>query len=96
MTPNKLPTLASYATHLETDFQLADPGGVTLTLTEAVPLSPALPDERRFSLLFRGPAQPLLAQATYTLAHPALGSVAIFLVPVKRSPSHAYYQAIFN
>ena len=35
-----------------------------------------------FSLTFRGPAQPLLAQAMYDVEHPVHGVIAIFIVPI--------------
>ena len=35
-----------------------------------------------FSLLFSGPPGTPLPQATYSVAHPELGALAIFLVPI--------------
>ena len=49
-----------------------------------------------FTLVFEGPTEPELAQATYGIAHPALGTLDIFLVPVARSPAGIRYEAVFN
>ena len=74
-------------------------GALAVTLVEASAL-PAHPGAVRvpFSLLFEGPAQPLLPQAIYGLAHAALGTVPldVFLVPVSRSPQGTRYEAVFN
>jgi hypothetical protein len=48
-----------------------------------------------FSLLFSGPA-PLLPQQTYTLSHPQLGELEIFLVPIQEVDRGFVYQAIFT
>ena len=49
-----------------------------------------------FSLVFRGPQNPLLPQATYGLRHPGLGLVEIFIVPIASDAAGAAYQAIFT
>lgn len=53
-----------------------------------------------FSLLFLGPARPILPQAIYPLEHPAFGSMEIFLVPIGPDPlgkrSGMRYEAAFN
>ena len=95
-TSSDLPTLARFARHLASDFHLAAHPGLALRLTEAAALDPARPDDHHFSLLFRGPAQPLLPQAIHTLGHADLGSLAIFLVPLGRDAGGTLYQAIFN
>jgi hypothetical protein len=48
-----------------------------------------------FSLLFRGPAEPILPQATYRLAHRSVGAVEIFIVPIARDESGTSYEAVF-
>jgi hypothetical protein len=50
----------------------------------------------RFSLVFRGPPEPLLAQAIYPLRHAGLGLLEIFLVPIARDDGGATYQAVFS
>jgi hypothetical protein len=71
---------------------------VALTLTEASPLNykPYKAEARQpFHLIFTGPA-PLLLQGTYTLTHPELEPVEIFLVPVAGNESGFTYEAVFN
>jgi hypothetical protein len=47
-----------------------------------------------FSLIFAGPS--VFGQGEYPLAHPALGTVSVFLVPVGMRLHGPRYQAIFN
>ena len=47
---------------------------------------------RPFSLVFRGPGEPLLPQRIYRVEHPALGALDLFLVPI--GPGR--YEAIFT
>jgi hypothetical protein len=91
-----LPTLAAFAAHLHSTFRLADASGAALTLSEAAALDPAQPEQGRFSLIFQGPLQPALPQATHPLEHRELGGLAIFLVPVGVDAGSVRYQAIFN
>ena len=55
-----------------------------------------LAKREQFSLHFRGPATPALEQRIYRLAHPALGALDIFLVPIKREPAGMIYEAVFT
>ena len=66
---------------------------------ELVAVNALRPHSRRaepFSLHFRGPSRPVLPQSIYDLAHPELGTLKIFLVPVQASGEGAEYEAIFN
>jgi hypothetical protein len=49
----------------------------------------------QFSLLFRGPASPLLPQATYLLSHAGLGEIDLFLVSVGSGDYGVHYEAAF-
>lgn len=49
-----------------------------------------------FSLLFRGPRQPVLPQAIHPLVHDALGTLEIFIVPVGANADGVEYEAIFS
>lgn len=49
-----------------------------------------------FSLLFRGPKEPILPQQVYHLEHPRLGSVELFLVPVGPDTVGMQYEAVFT
>lgn len=50
----------------------------------------------QFSLLFRGPADPLLPQGTYHFRHAALGDFAFFITPVARTREATDYEACFS
>ncbi|MBU2698244.1 MULTISPECIES: DUF6916 family protein [Pimelobacter] len=50
---------------------------------------------RQFSLLFTGPATPVLEQATWTVRHAGLGETALFLVPLGPSGDRMRYEAAF-
>lgn len=88
---------ATFRAHVDTTF-VVDQGaqGIPLRLAE-------VGDERvsggmeQFSLFFHGPADRLLPQGTYALEHTALGSLALFLVPVVGSnQDRIVYQACFS
>jgi hypothetical protein len=77
-------------------FAAGEPGqAVTLALVSASASGPRT-GPKGFSLLFRGPADEPLPQSTYPLAHPAIGSVPIFIVPVGSDAQGMQYEAIFN
>jgi hypothetical protein len=79
-------------------FTVGGEGGakVELLLVEAVPKDggPHAP-RPAFSLLFHGPADPLLAQATYRFEHARLGAMEIFIVPLGRDEHGSVYEALF-
>ena len=91
-------TLADFSSHVQHPFPLqAGDRRLTLVLEEAVELRPAqgqLP--AAFSLIFRGPEAPILAQGTYKFEHPTRGPVDIFIVPVGKDAAGVRYQAIFS
>jgi hypothetical protein len=49
-----------------------------------------------FSLLLKGPLDPLLDQAMYRLAHSELGSFDLFLVPIGPEDGHHFYNVVIN
>jgi hypothetical protein len=48
-----------------------------------------------FTLTFRGPADPVLAQRIYRLEHEHLQPMEIFIVPVARDDAGTSYEAVF-
>jgi Domain of unknown function (DUF6916) len=84
------------------DDQAIDPEQHTTIVLDAVdrlPTSPGSPRTDPFSLTFLGPPGDHLPQALYTLEHPALGTLTIFLVPIGPDPgAHGRhrYEAVFN
>jgi hypothetical protein len=53
-------------------------------------------DANRFTVVFRGPRSPRLAQGTYQIASPTLGTFPLFLVPGWTYASGTVYTATFN
>ena len=54
------------------------------------------PTREPFSLVFVGPADPVLPQRIYRLEHDELGALELFLVPVGRDAAGTRYEAAFN
>ncbi|MEA2478366.1 MAG: hypothetical protein QOJ07_288 [Thermoleophilaceae bacterium] len=75
---------------------------VELELVEArthVPDAPALDANRSrspFSLVFRGPAEPVLPQRIYRIEHAVTGPLELFIVPVARDADGMSYEALFG
>lgn len=97
-------TQAKFSDHLGEVFQLeADVEScLTLQLMEAKQLFSSqnanlqIKRSEPFALVFRGPQNLPLVQATYQLQHDQLGELAIFLVPIDQDEEGFYYEAIFN
>jgi hypothetical protein len=76
--------------------------GVTLTLLKVADLGRAKTDatlvghEEAFTLLFSGPASPLVPAAIHTLQHPELGAVNLFIAPVEAAGADRRYEAIVD
>jgi hypothetical protein len=75
-------------------------GGALLTLQlETVTSAGASSSDGRrepFSLVFRGPVNPVLPQAIYRLESEVTEPLEIFLVPIGRDSVGVAYEAIFN
>lgn len=98
-------TLATFTPLLGEQFQILADDSVTLDVVlVAATEAPGHPDpaeasgEARapFSILFRGPLQPLLPQRTYALSHEALGSFDLFIVPIGQDEEGTQYEAVFG
>lgn len=98
-------TREEFAAHVGEVFSidLDENGDIDLTLTEVVGVGPkttqAALDAGRtapFSVEFRGPAEPLLPQATYRLSHAKLRDFDLFLVPVGPDGDGMGYEAAFS
>jgi len=98
------PTPATFTPHVGTVFEIAFTDGMLeLTLESVASFGtraprPDVPDLRTepFSLLFLGPLQPVLPQRTWDLAHPVLGVLATFVVPIGPMNGRMRYEAVFN
>lgn len=93
-------TIDDFLAHLNQTFQLAldDTSSLVLELVEANKLG-RQPDEGRrhaFSIIFHGPAEPLLPQQIYRLNHAEMGSLDLFLVPLGPTRTGLRYEAVFT
>jgi hypothetical protein len=84
-------------------FQVSTDGGPSISAelveaTEGTEGGGAGPDgqsRQQFALVFRGPREPVLTQATYAVEHDELGRLEIFLVPIGPDGSGMRYEAVF-
>jgi hypothetical protein len=92
------PTLDTFTPVVGETFTVGGDGGakVELLLVEAMPKD-AGPHAPRppFSLLFHGPADPFMPQATYRFEHGSLGMMEIFIVPLGHDEHGTTYEAFF-
>ncbi|MGQ0800605.1 MAG: DUF6916 family protein [Pseudomarimonas sp.] len=51
---------------------------------------------RQFSLVWRGPPGAVLPQRIYTVQHPVLGAMELFLVCITAGADGARYEAVFT
>jgi hypothetical protein len=90
-------TRSAFAACLDTDFiVVANPDAPFPLRLIQVNEGYANPGWDTFTLLFQGPPQNFLPQATYRLRHEQLGELDIFLVPVGQDKSGFHYEAVFN
>ena len=94
----------TFAKLLKTNFRvwIDAQQAVELELSEITPLRISStggkngPKYENFALMFRGPADRLLAQRIYLFESAQLGRFELFIVPVGRDPDGVRYQATFN
>ncbi|HSR53739.1 MAG TPA: hypothetical protein VLV83_23180 [Acidobacteriota bacterium] len=68
----------------------------SLQLCQVEPLKSENEKRESFSVVFKGPKQPVLQQAAIPLRNESLGEVTIFLVPVGQDKESTIYEAVFN
>ena len=87
----------SFARCLNDAFEVTRPGvgPVALELIEAGGPRASGSDDT-FSIVFRGPSDAFLPQATYRFGHDAFGAFDLFIVPVGRDQAGYRYEAVFN
>jgi hypothetical protein len=97
VTASHLPSPETFRPHLGSDFTIDDPHDrVVLRLADVVDdgVSNGM---QQFSLIFHGPPDRVLPDAIHTFAHPSLGTLDLFIVPVVGSnASRTLYQACFS
>ena len=91
-------TLARFTAHVGDGFDVVEVPGTTWTLAEATGYGEVVDPATHasFSLLFRGALDPVFAQQTVTLRHPAIGEQAIFVTPIAADAGGVTYEAVFN
>jgi len=94
-------TEQEFSRHVNTNFRvkLDTPQPIDLKLVEVKGYAKRGEEEsgmERFSLFFTGPADVILQQHLYPLAHDAMGELEIFLVPIARTDDGFRYEAVFN
>lgn len=73
--------------------------GLELELIQVKPLGAAglaAGARQPFSLLFRGPLQPMLEQQVLKIENPTLGELALFMVPIGPDDNGMLYDVTFN
>src|SRR4051794_6557449 len=97
-------TLASFAPLLGDRFQLVVSGSdvIDLTLLEADGDRPRSDEQvdagagrSPFSIVFRGPLEPVLPQRIYGFRNDTLGSFELFIVPIGADDDGIRYEAVF-
>jgi len=84
--------------HLNSTFRILDKASPTIVdvqLTE-VREGRSTDECEQFSLLFKGPAEPLLTQKMYEVENSRMGHFDLFLVPVAANENGADYEAVFT
>lgn len=88
---------ALLAPHLNETFKIKSAVGEELELTLIESKDESKEKIELFWFIFEGPADQPISQETYTLIHPELGELLMFLVPVASSKKDTcHYQALFN
>jgi hypothetical protein len=67
-----------------------------LELAQVQRLGDAMRSGGAFSLVFYAPAGPVLPQSIYPIAHPALGMLELFIVPIQPANGKQRYEVIFT
>jgi hypothetical protein len=94
-------TISTFSELVGAPFRLYPDDGSALDLElVSVTPTPAHPGDahRRtpFSVVFRGPQEPVLPQRIYRLEHENLGTFELFIVPIGPDESGMQYEAVFG
>jgi hypothetical protein len=94
-------TVETFSGHIGDRFRITGHGStvVEAELTEAAAVgageSPGAGERTPFSLVFRGPLEPILPQRIYRFEHEALGAFDLFIVPIGPDEGGMQYEAVF-
>jgi hypothetical protein len=87
-------SIQDFAPDLHASFHVAGTEGYELKLVEVTDSSNKKLEQ--FSLIFRGVAAPWLQQQSYTLTHPRLSEIEVFLTPLGPDADGMRYEAVFS
>lgn len=87
-------TLQDFVLHRNSSFRVAEAANYELEMVELNDHSNAQLEQ--FSLIFTCPVLPWLPQGTYTLLHPKLDEVVLFLVPIGPAGNVMRYESVFS
>ena len=98
------PTCQQFADQIGSSFAVSVSGGalVQLELVHVTPYEQSLDVKDKslkiqaFSITFSGARAQHLPQNSYTMEHPALGEMNIFIVPIGPDAQGMRYEAVFN
>jgi hypothetical protein len=90
-------TAEDFRPHLGTSFRLADKSAEFELLDVTEREGAAQPGSRlSFSVVFRGPSEPVLEQRIRRVEHDSIGVLELFLVPIGRDGGGVLYEAVFT
>jgi len=90
-------TAEDFRPHLSTAFRLMDESVECELIEVTAQEGSALAGSRvAFSVVFRGPPQPVLEQRIRRLEHDRLGVLELFLVPIGLDDTGMLYEAVFT
>jgi hypothetical protein len=91
-------TAADFAPHLGADFRLHadDTTVLEAELIDVQEGAPTVGTRTPFSLVFRGPLEPLLPQAIYRFEHDTLDPFEVFIVPIGPDEAGMRYEVVFT
>jgi hypothetical protein len=93
----ELPTQQDFSSAVNSRFDVRQGDGTAVEFT-LVECNGVLSNERQecYSLMFRGPADQPPVQSIYVLENDKLGTMELFLVPVKKDDHGLYFEAVMN
>ncbi|SDU48320.1 hypothetical protein [Stappia sp. ES.058] len=73
-----------------------DGESMSLTIAEIAPVSGPEREGGAFSVVFKGPAEPVVEQAIHQIEIEGAGETALFIVPLGPDGEGMLYEAVFN
>ena len=67
-----------------------------INISDLLEIDDGVVQSRQFSLVWRGPVDKVLDQGTYTVSHPDIGDLQLFLVTIGPDEHGMRYEAVFT